>query len=147
MSETLTRTEAKVTCRYCGHEAAKGEMRREGLPQCRTWSCKDEAACGARLRQAKSCDRKTRGVRLTEEGWLVIRVEKEDPKVGLVTTTDAYRVECRGGLWQLTKTDGTVYRVRLGAEASCNCPDHTYRRRACKHILGLQALQAAGRLN
>jgi len=147
MSETRTLTEAKVTCRYCGHEAAKGEMRREGLPQCRTWSCKDEAACGARLRQAKSCDRKTRGVRLTDEGWLVIRVEKEDPKVGLVTTTDAYRVECRPGLWQLTKTDGTVYRVRLGDKPSCTCPDHTYRRRVCKHASALLALQAAGRLS
>ena len=91
---------------------------------------------------------KARGVRLTDEGWLVIRVEKEDPKVGLVTTTDAYRVECRGGLWQLTKTDGrTVYNVRLGDKPACTCPDHTYRRRECKHISALKALQLAGRIN
>ena len=86
---------------------------------------------------------KTRGVRLTDNGWLVLRAEKDG-----VTTTDAYRIECRGGLWQLTKTDGrTVYNVRLGDKPACTCPDHTYRRRECKHISALKALQLAGRIN
>src|SRR5262245_46774201 len=92
---------------------------------------------------------KTRGVRLTQHGetqWLVIRREVEDPKQGLVTKVDAYILQCRGGLYQLAHGN-KVYNVRLGDRPSCTCPDHTYRRRECKHLAALKKLVEAGRLS
>jgi hypothetical protein len=45
-------------------------------------------------------------------------------------------------LWDLTKSDGTTHRLcrDRDGDLACNCPDATYRERACKHV---QALIAA----
>jgi hypothetical protein len=46
-----------------------------------------------------------------------------------------------GRLWDLTKADGTTYRLCADhdADLTCDCPDATYRERTCKHVLALQA--------
>jgi hypothetical protein len=48
-----------------------------------------------------------------------------------------------GRLWDLTKADGTTYRVVLDREdvLTCDCPDAVYRNRehCCKHAVCLRA--------
>jgi hypothetical protein len=49
-----------------------------------------------------------------------------------------------GRLWQVAKSDGTVYQLTSDrdGELSCDCPDATYRQRACKHVAALVAALA-----
>ena len=42
--------------------------------------------------------------------------------------------------YRLEKLDGTVYDIdATGEQWKCDCPDSTYRERACKHVKALQA--------
>jgi hypothetical protein len=47
-------------------------------------------------------------------------------------------------LWDLRKPDGTTYRLcrDRDADLTCDCPDATYRGRACKHVHAVQAAYA-----
>ena len=74
--------------------------------------------------------------------------------------TDGYTVEDRSGyhngdgaVYELTKTDGTVYNVHLDGPASqCDCTGFEYRGMAtrdgkgCKHIAALTRLTQLGKL-
>src|SRR5262245_29377015 len=68
---------------------------------------------------------------------------------GLVEVNGAcYRLEAiadRGAPvrgYRLTKADGTACDVDLSCgHPSCDCPDATYRQRACKHLLAVLALR------
>lgn len=71
-----------------------------------------------------------RSARLTHAGkvlWIL-----HGPKI------DVYVVDDLGGSFRLTKADGVQYTV--GADGSCCCADANYRKRACKHVLGMRAV-------
>jgi hypothetical protein len=47
--------------------------------------------------------------------------------------------------YRLGKDDGKTYDIDATAEVwKCDCPDATYRERACKHVKALQVALAAG---
>jgi hypothetical protein len=52
-----------------------------------------------------------------------------------------YETGMAGRLWDLRKPDGTTYRLTLNhdGDLACDCPDATYRGRACKHVHAVQA--------
>lgn len=84
---------------------------------------------------------KRRTVRLTENGWLVLHQEDRN---GI--QADAYLLKPIAGGYELSKTDGTLYRVLgLKGKASCNCKGFRFHGH-CKHCESMQALDAAGRL-
>jgi hypothetical protein len=49
-----------------------------------------------------------------------------------------------GRLWRVRKPDGTEYQLTLNADGDlqCDCPDATYRCRACKHVHAIRAAYA-----
>lgn len=50
----------------------------------------------------------------------------------------------RGGAFDVVGNSGTTYRVEIGEQCTCTCPDHKIRRARCKHIL-LVLIKACGR--
>jgi hypothetical protein len=63
--------------------------------------------------------------------------------LAVYTVTVLYLYGERTG-YRLEKLDGAVYDIdATGAQWICDCPDATYRQRACKHVAALRAALAA----
>src|SRR5687767_14063311 len=63
--------------------------------------------------------------------------EREQRGVQLALTN---RIRQQGESWTVPSQsgDGSRYTVRLGDAPRCTCPDHTLRKRTCKHIYAVE---------
>lgn len=82
----------------------------------------------------------SRTVRLVNDGaGILIRVDGVETVYAIKDACADPRCACPA--WELEKEDGTVYHVAIDKFGpTCDCADCTFRQKACKHILSLQAL-------
>ena len=101
-------------------------------------------------RQSKQAKQRRIGVVAVEGDWFLFQIEAAG-KLDYYLARKLEAEQSFGACYEIVKQDeqgdAATYHVSLGRHPSCSCPSGCFRpHKICRHVAGLQALAAHGKL-